>query len=326
MSDIAVSVLCLAYNHENYIRRCLDGLVMQQTDFAFEVIIHDDASTDNTAAIIREYQERYPDIIKPIFQTENQHSKKIAITRTYLSPASKGRYIAFCEGDDYWTDPHKLQKQFDALSAHPECHMCVHSVEIVTEDEQSAGRTYPENLLPTGVLSSRKFLELACQTATFHTTSFFIDGNLYRSFSAEPPAFRTVAKVGDDPTLLFFGSQGAVYYLSDTMSCYREKSKGSWSSHVENDMSFRIAHYERMIREMQEFDTFTHGEYHDICVRRITHFSFLIDYHQKNYKAFFKPKYREILRAYPVKFRAKQFLRAFFPWILRDKPTRKESL
>ena len=117
---ILVSITCLAYNHEPYIRECLDGFIMQKTNFAFEVIIHDDASTDNTANIIREYEINYPEIIKPIFQIENQHSKGISVAVKYNWPRAKGKYIATCEGDDYWTDPLKLQKQVDFLEMNEE--------------------------------------------------------------------------------------------------------------------------------------------------------------------------------------------------------------
>ena len=114
-SNIVVSIIFNTYNHEPYIRQCLEGFVMQKTDFAFEVLIHDDASTDKTADIIREYEAHYPDIIKPIYQTENQYSKKTGIMKTFQIPRVKGKYIALCEGDDYWIDPLKLQKQVDIL-------------------------------------------------------------------------------------------------------------------------------------------------------------------------------------------------------------------
>ena len=122
--NVFVSIRCIAYNQEPYIRQCLDGFVMQNTDFRFEAIVHDDASTDGTAAIIREYAEKYPDIIKPIFETENQFSKKDGSLGRIMSEACKGKYVAFCEGDDYWTDPLKLQKQVDFLEGHEEYSMC----------------------------------------------------------------------------------------------------------------------------------------------------------------------------------------------------------
>lgn len=119
-----VSISCLAYNHGKFIRDCLNGFLMQKTDFPFEVLIHDDASQDDTADIIREYESKYPDIIKPIYQTENQYSKGNSISRKIQYPRAKGKYIAICEGDDYWTDPLKLQKQVDFLESHPDYSIC----------------------------------------------------------------------------------------------------------------------------------------------------------------------------------------------------------
>lgn len=132
--DPLVSIRCLVYNHEPYLRQCLDGFVMQKTTFPFEAIVHDDASTDGSAAIIREYAEKYPNIIKPIYETENQFSKGTIgkIVREAMSPNSK--YIAICEGDDYWTDPHKLQIQVSFLESHPDYFMSCHGYEQYFED------------------------------------------------------------------------------------------------------------------------------------------------------------------------------------------------
>lgn len=115
MEEPLVSICCLTYNHEPYIRQCLDGFMMQQCDFRFEVIVHDDASIDGTAQVLREYEQKYPDQIRVIYQTENQWSKGIRPSPTYVWPNAKGKYIAICEGDDYWIDPFKLQNQADFL-------------------------------------------------------------------------------------------------------------------------------------------------------------------------------------------------------------------
>ena len=123
MDKIKLSIVCLAYNHKAFIREALDSFVMQKTNFPFEVIIHDDASTDGTSDIIREYEAKYPDIIKPIYQTENQWGKK-HIWRDIVLPFVRGEYVAMCEGDDYWTDPLKLQKQVDFLDAHSDYSVC----------------------------------------------------------------------------------------------------------------------------------------------------------------------------------------------------------
>ena len=121
---IMVSIRCLVYNHEPYLRQCLDGFIKQKTNFNFEAIIHDDASTDGSAVIIREYADRYPDIIKPIFEKENQYSKGGMFINDIMNDACKGKYFALCEGDDYWIDEHKLQKQVDFLETHCEYGLC----------------------------------------------------------------------------------------------------------------------------------------------------------------------------------------------------------
>ena len=114
-----VSINCITYNHKQYIRDAIEGFLMQITNFPVEILIHDDASTDGTVEIIREYEKQYPWLIKPVYQTENQYSKHnsfISISKIQYGRAL-GKYIAFCEGDDYWTDHYKLQKQVDFLES-----------------------------------------------------------------------------------------------------------------------------------------------------------------------------------------------------------------
>lgn len=140
-----VAIQCLVYNHEPYLRDCLEGFVMQQTDFPFVAIVHDDVSTDKSADIIREYAAKYPDIIKPIYETENQYSKKnnalgyIVNNAVYATGA---KYVAMCEGDDYWTDPYKLQIQVDFLESHPDYTFCCHRFKIYDQRSNTYLREY----------------------------------------------------------------------------------------------------------------------------------------------------------------------------------------
>lgn len=128
-----VAIHCLVYNHEPYLRDCFDGFVKQRTNFPFVAIVHDDASTDGSAAIIREYEEKYPHIFKPIYETENQYSKKDGSIRRIMRKeidATKAKYVAMCEGDDYWIDTLKLQKQVDFMESHPSYVLCSHRYKI----------------------------------------------------------------------------------------------------------------------------------------------------------------------------------------------------
>ena len=133
---LKLSIICLAYNQVRFIKDALEGFVMQKTNFPFEVIIHDDASTDGTTEIIKEYEHKYPNIIKPIYQTENQWRKAKTMSKTFIYPHIKGEYVAFCEGDDYWTDENKLQKQVDFLDSHPDYTICFHPVNVIWEDNR----------------------------------------------------------------------------------------------------------------------------------------------------------------------------------------------
>lgn len=127
-----VSIICATYNQKKFIAQAIEGFLMQKVNFPIEIIIHDDASTDGTAEIVKTYEKKYPDLIKGIYQTENQYSKKVRIWETILYPIARGKYIAECEGDDFWIDPQKLQKQVDFLEAHPDYSLVTHRYEMMT--------------------------------------------------------------------------------------------------------------------------------------------------------------------------------------------------
>ena len=139
-----VSILCLAYNQESLIKQTLDSFIMQKTNFDFEIIIHDDASTDKTPDIIREYQNKYPKIIRPIFQKENQFSKGVrGILMKFVLPKASGKYIAICDGDDFFIDKNKLQLQVDFLEKNKDYTICFHQVNVSHEKNEKENFAYP---------------------------------------------------------------------------------------------------------------------------------------------------------------------------------------
>lgn len=213
-----VSVCCISFNQAPYIRQCLEGIIMQKTTFPFEIILNDDASADGTAEIIKEYQRRFPDLLKPLFHSENQYSKGIrTILATFCYPRCQGKYIAICEGDDYWTDPLKLQKQVDFMEAHPAYSMCFHKVEIKNELELN-----PDDLLFCKIedrdySATELFERWIVQTAS----TLFRKEVIQYKISGEN---RVV--VGDQILVLRSAQLGKIRGMSDCMSVYRVHSQG----------------------------------------------------------------------------------------------------
>lgn len=208
-----VSISCITYNHEQYIADAIESFLMQETNFPFEVLIHDDASTDGTADIIRKYEKEYPDIIKPIYQKENQYSKRDGSIGRIQKGRALGKYYATCEGDDYWTDPYKLQKQVDYLEAHPDCglvhteldHYYVKKGELVKNHWKSSGIIKQSGDLYEDILLGRGGMIYAC-TACMRRSALegisVLDFNNYM--------------YGDVPTWLYIASKHKIGYIDES--------------------------------------------------------------------------------------------------------------
>lgn len=262
MNEIKVSVLCATYNHEKYIRAAIDGFIKQKTDFQFEVIIHDDASTDRTSDIIKEYQKRYPDIIKPIFQKENQYSKGVKIIKDYLLPKANGEYIALCEGDDYWTDELKLQKQFDALNRHPEIDGCAHKVEI-RNSETGNVLGYMAPLQYNAIIPVEKVIEGGGEFVA--TNSLMYRKNVWnRNY-----AFTEIMAL-DYVTQIMISLKGGLLYFDDCMGVYNNLSSGSWTSRMRNDVQQHNEHTKKVIQMLECLDIEMKYKYHKSIYRAIS--------------------------------------------------------
>jgi glycosyltransferase involved in cell wall biosynthesis/GNAT superfamily N-acetyltransferase len=215
-----VSICCVTYNHEPYIHDCLNGFIMQKTNFPFEVLIHDDASTDKTADIIREYEAKYPNIIKPVYQSENQFSKKVGINITYQFPRAKGKYIALCEGDDYWTDPLKLQKQVDFLEANEEYSACGHTAKVLYEN---TGR---EELYPDITENKTCTYQHTIEKWIMTTASIVFRNNIEVFDKMEKIySYRNIIS-GDQILLATLGHIGDILIMHEAMSVYRKHDGG----------------------------------------------------------------------------------------------------
>lgn len=132
-----LSISCITYNHEPFLRECFEGFLIQKTNFSFEILIHDDASTDGTRKIIEEYTAKYPDLFFPFYQEHNQYSKGVRCMMVRFNfPRARGKYIALCEGDDYWTDPYKLQKQVDFLENNKNFSICFTDYKVFEQNSK----------------------------------------------------------------------------------------------------------------------------------------------------------------------------------------------
>ena len=234
--EILVSIRCAVYNHEPFLRQCLDGFVMQKTNFRYEAIVHDDASTDDSANIIREYAEKYPDIIKPILEIENQYSKRDGSLMRIMTEACRGKYFASCEGDDYWTDPLKLQKQVDYLETHPDCMLCFTNAIIHWEDDSGRpDRLFAPQLEERDYEGHEMAEDWITPTASFLYRRSVCDSDFYRNLSNVPQ----MRIVGDIPLVLTCKHLGSVHALKDVTCVYRRQPNGFMLS---SDSNRKIQH------------------------------------------------------------------------------------
>jgi glycosyltransferase involved in cell wall biosynthesis len=268
MREIMVSINCNTYNHEDFIADAIEGFLMQKTNFDIEILIHDDASTDRTADIIREYEMKYPNLIKPIYQTENQYSKGVKVLNLN-SKRAKGKYIALCDGDDYWTDPYKLQKQVNYMESNPECTLCAHTVKKVLVNKVTKGfeRPYKKSIIcPTSdmILGGGYFVS---------TTSLLYP----RKLMENPPDFYFNASVGDYPLQIFLASKGYVFYMDEVMAAYRIGVKGGWSQwqlRGNDKRKKQINHANKVIDTLNNFNVFTDYKYADAVNKKIVYYEF----------------------------------------------------
>lgn len=303
--ETMVSIICNAYNHEKYIRDALDGFVMQKTDFPFEVLVHDDASTDRTADIIREYEKRYPNIIKPIYQTENQYSKGCGAVGKIQRARATGKYIALCEGDDYWTDPLKLQKQVDAMERHLEVDICAHASYGVN----AAAKEIKTEFAPADKDSVLSAENVICGGGGYVATSSLL---YRRQLDDNIPEFRKSMNI--DYALQIHGSlRGGMLFLRDNMSCYRMRAVGSWSSRNYENIGLTINFLNRLCKMLNTLNDFTNKEYESIIKQIILGHEFKKHLLKENYSKIKKAPYNDIYKQLPIKEKIKISIKQYIP-------------
>ena len=224
-TEIIVSICCTAYNHEQYIEQTLNSFLEQKTNFPFEIIISDDCSTDATTDIIKQYVKAYPNIIKPIYQKENQYSKGALPIRDFILPNVAGKYIALCEGDDYWADAHKLQQQIDLLERNHTLMGCGHNTRFI----KNGVLTDKLFLDPDNTQDTYTFDDII-DSAYFHTTSLvYRYSDEHKKEIDEYLSKYSCVDRNDYYMLLVFSKFGEIGYINKIMSVYRLNDGGIWS-------------------------------------------------------------------------------------------------
>ncbi|MFA5925319.1 MAG: glycosyltransferase [Parcubacteria group bacterium] len=256
-----ISILCSTYNHEKYIRQTLETFVMQKTNFNFEVLVHDDASTDGTQSVIKEFEEKYPGIVKSVFQIENQYSKGIrrAITK-FLLPIAEGEYILLCNGDDYFTDENKLQIQADFLDKNPEYSMCFHPTRWFFENNEEPDSIFPE------YKEGAKF-----------TTEKLLEGNfmntnavMYRRQDYSRITKKNIVP-GDWYLHLYHARFGRIGFINKVMAAYRRHENGIWWSSYKNpDMILKTHGSAHLTMYFELLKLYPEKKYRDIIFGNVS--------------------------------------------------------
>lgn len=227
ITDPVVSVRCITYNHAPYIEDAIKGFLIQETDFPFEVWIHDDASTDGTREIVEHYQKCYPKIIKTILQDVNQYSQGNKPGQ-FLNPVCSGKYYALCEGDDFWISPEKLSKQVAIMEENPEVDMCFHLAvrkNMVTGKQVIIGQYRSGD----GIVPAEHTIERG--HGMIPTASTMIRPSVYKDVEELKRRAKKLI-VGDIYVHMFGAKRGGAYLICTPMSCYRHLVPGSYSVRV----------------------------------------------------------------------------------------------
>lgn len=246
-----LTIACITYNHGKFIRETLDSFVTQQTNFPFIALVADDGSTDDTPIIIQEYAQKYPNIIKPIL-----HPKNLGVWENILSVYTliESEFVALCEGDDYWTDINKLQKQVDFLKGNEDYSICFHPVVKKWEDHSEADSIFPspalrffKTTLSMNNMMIDNFMATNSVVYRWKVTQNLLD-SLQKDFSPQDYFFH-----------LYHAKVGKIKFLNETMGVYRKHFGGVWMGAGETDNWYAKNTYSH-VRLSQEIERWFDGD------------------------------------------------------------------
>lgn len=285
-----ITVVIMTYNQKDYIKQALDSVLSQKTDIDFDILIHDDCSDDGTYEILLEYQDKHSTKIRIV----RQDSRKFIVDGfnlmiyKYVVPHINSRYVAYCDGDDYWCDDYKLQKQYDFMESHLNYSMCFHCAYQLRPNNDISSKWFIKDEGDIGLedlINENPGIPIA-------TSSLFVRSETFKNFSE----WRKVYSVEDLPLYMTAAIDGKIHRLKDIMCVYRQFSVGSWSSQNKDKIDRLIAHQENLIKGANYFDKETNNIYHCLVINHVDGCLFRIAMLNNNYKTIFSKRNKRFVK------------------------------
>ncbi len=310
--NLPITVVIMTYNQKDYIAKAIDSVLSQEINVNFDILVHDDCSDDGTYEIIIEKQKEHPNKIKII----RQDSRRFLIDGfnmmiyKYVVPHIESKYVAYCDGDDYWCDSLKLSKQYNFMEEHPNYSMCFHSAYQLKRDGDMSSKWFIKDegdIDMSNLINDKPGIEIA-------TSSIFLKSEVFKDFSD----WRKSYPVEDVPMYITAALYGKIHRLKEIMCVYHQFSSGSWSSQNVKNIQRRIDHFEKTKAAISFFDTQTNNQYHDLVVKQIESCEFRIALIKKEFKILFSKKYRRFIKRLSKKERLALYLERFTPKIYKS--------
>ena len=290
MTKPMITVVVMTYNHKDYIKKAIDSILSQKINVAFDVLIHDDCSDDGTYQILLDYQKTFDKKIRII----REETRKFEVEGfnmmifNHVVPFIDSKYVAYCDGDDYWCDELKLQKQYNFMESHQDYSMCFHCAYQLRPNNDMSSKWFIKeegDISLEDLISENPGIPVA-------TSSLFVRSEVFKNFSD----WRKNYSVEDLPLYMTAALEGKIRRLKDIMCVYRQFSTGSWSSQNKDDKHRLISHQENLINEASFFDEKTEHKYHDLVINHINGCRFRIALLNRDLKNIFSKNNKRFIK------------------------------
>ena len=288
-------VIVMTYNQKEYISKALDSILSQKVGIDFSILIHDDCSNDGTYEILLDYQKRYPKKIQIIHQETRKFLKdgfNLMIYK-YVVPHINSKYVAYCDGDDYWCDDSKLQKQLDFMKSHPDYSLCYHSAYQMKNDGEISSKWFfseDKDIDMSELVNDKPGIRIA-------TSSIFLKKEIFVDF----PEWRKQFPVEDVPMYMMAAMYGKIHCMHDIMCVYRQFASGSWTSQNKNNLERKLKHLIGIKEATIIFNEWSNHKYEDLVASQIKGCNFRIALLTNDYEVIFDKTNKHLLKRLPFK-------------------------